>query len=220
MASIDSALEPILARYRRDPSALLQILRDAQDAFDWISPEFASRRRALNIPATRVDSVTQFYAHLFDEPRGQYRVLFSDNITDRMADSPALMAQMLKRSSSSAERSPPTASSAWTKTSCTGMCDQGPALLVNNRAITRLTLRRIDAICALIRAQSPARPNGRRIISASRTISSAPTCCSARPMRRARLCARRWRCGARRHDRGNEEIQPARTRRSRLHHRR
>ena len=38
MASIDSALEPILARYSRDPSALLQILRDAQDAFDWISP--------------------------------------------------------------------------------------------------------------------------------------------------------------------------------------
>ncbi len=27
-------------------------------------------------------------------------------------------------------------------TSCTGMCDQGPALLVNNLAITRLTRKR------------------------------------------------------------------------------
>ena len=34
-------------------------------------------------------------------------------------------------------------------TSCTGMCDQGPALLLNNRPIARLTLRRIDEICEL-----------------------------------------------------------------------
>ena len=35
------------------------------------------------------------------------------------------------------------------------MCDQGPALLVNNRPVTRLTPDRIDAICALIRARTP-----------------------------------------------------------------
>jgi [NiFe] hydrogenase diaphorase moiety large subunit len=36
-------------------------------------------------------------------------------------------------------------------TSCTGMCDQGPALLVNNYAVTRLTRQRVDEICELIR---------------------------------------------------------------------
>ena len=38
----------------------------------------------------------QFYAHLYDEPRGKYRILFSDNITDRMVGSVALMEHMLK----------------------------------------------------------------------------------------------------------------------------
>ena len=40
-------------------------------------------------------------------------------------------------------------------TSCTGMCDQGPAALVNNRAITRLTARRVDEICDLVRGGVP-----------------------------------------------------------------
>src|SRR6185369_10335599 len=40
-------------------------------------------------------------------------------------------------------------------TSCTGMGDQGPAILVNGRAITRLTHQRVNEICELIRREEP-----------------------------------------------------------------
>ena len=40
-------------------------------------------------------------------------------------------------------------------TSCTGMCDQGPALLVNGRAIPCLDAERIDAIAELVRNKTP-----------------------------------------------------------------
>jgi [NiFe] hydrogenase diaphorase moiety large subunit len=40
-------------------------------------------------------------------------------------------------------------------TSCTGMCDQGPALLVNGRAVTRLTHQRVQEIAQLIRNRTP-----------------------------------------------------------------
>lgn len=156
MASIDSALAPILDRYGREPTALLQILRDAQEEIGWISPEVrAVVAGALAIPATRIDSLTQFYAHLYDEPRGQYRVLFSDNITDRMAGAPALMRRMLDHFGLSAGETSADGLVSIAATSCTGMCDQGPALLVNNRAVTRLTPERIEAICALIAARTP-----------------------------------------------------------------
>ncbi len=156
MAPLQAAVEPILARYRHDPSALLQILRETQEALDWISPEVRLLiAEALKIPLARVESVVQFYAHLYGEPRGKYRILFSDNITDRMAGSVALMEHMLKRLK--LERGKVSADGLVSVdfTSCTGMCDQGPALLVNNRAITRLTPRRIDEICDLIRALAP-----------------------------------------------------------------
>jgi [NiFe] hydrogenase diaphorase moiety large subunit len=40
-------------------------------------------------------------------------------------------------------------------TSCTGLCDQGPALLVNGRAIGRLSEDRVDQLVDLIRSRSP-----------------------------------------------------------------
>jgi [NiFe] hydrogenase diaphorase moiety large subunit len=40
-------------------------------------------------------------------------------------------------------------------TSCTGMCDQGPALLVNGLAVTNLTAQRIDRIADLADAGTP-----------------------------------------------------------------
>jgi [NiFe] hydrogenase diaphorase moiety large subunit len=154
--TVETLLDPIIAHYGGDPGNLLQILRDAQEALDWLSPETQGLvAKRLDIPVTRVAAVVQFYAHLYDTPRGKYRVLFSHNITDRMAGSPALMAHMLKRLK--LKRGVVSADGLVSvgKTSCTGMCDQGPALLVNNRAITKLTPRRIDEICDLIRACAP-----------------------------------------------------------------
>ena len=70
-----------------------------QEELDWISPE-TSRGPWPPVSAfrsTQVDSVVQFYSFLYDEPRGRYRILFSDNITDRMLGSLALFEHMLKR---------------------------------------------------------------------------------------------------------------------------
>ena len=75
-----------IERRRGDPTQLLQILRDIQEDFDWISPETARAVAArLGVPITLVDGVVQFYSFLYDRPQGRYRILFSDNITDRMA---------------------------------------------------------------------------------------------------------------------------------------
>ena len=148
-------LSKIIALHGGAPGNLLQILRDAQDALDWLSPETRCLvARHLDIPITRVEAVVQFYAHLYDRPRGQYRVLFSDNITDRMAGAPALMEHMLKRLRLKRGETSADGLVSIDTTSCTGMCDQGPALLVNNRAIPRLTPRRIDEICDRIRARA------------------------------------------------------------------
>ena len=155
MTPVESKIAPVIAKYRSEPGALLQILRDVQDELDWIAPETeAYLASALNVPIARVQSVTQFYAHLYGENRGKYRVLFSDNITDRMAGAPALMQHMLKRLKLERGKVSTDGLVSVDTTSCTGMCDQGPALLVNNQAIPQLTPRRIDEICELIRAEA------------------------------------------------------------------
>ena len=156
MASFEPAVEPILAKFRHDPTNLLQILRETQDAIDWISPEtqtfIASR---LNIPRTQVEALTQFYAHLYDHNRGRYRILFSDNITDRMAGSVALFDRLRAFWGVAPGETSSDGLVSIDMTPCTGLCDHGAALLVNNIAIGRLDNERIDRIARLIMSRKP-----------------------------------------------------------------
>ena len=152
-----TSLARALERRRADPTQLLQILREIQEETGWISPEISAFGRAsgLGVPTTQVESVVQFYAFLYDQPRGRYRILFSDNITDRMLGSLTLFESHAEAPEAAPGRSLSRRAVSVDLTSCTGMCDQGPALLVNNRAITRLTARRVDEICDLVRGGVP-----------------------------------------------------------------
>ena len=156
MSDESGVVSRILERRSADPAQLLQILREIQEETDWISPEVARAvAGGLGVPVTQVDSVVQFYSFLYDQPRGRYRILFSDNITDRMLGSQALFEHMLKRLKLKRGEVSADGLVSVDLTSCTGMCDQGPALLVNNRAVTRLTARRVDEICDLVRGGAP-----------------------------------------------------------------
>ena len=154
--AVAGVVDRVVARYRRDPSNMVQILREIQESCDWISPEAIDRLQAvLGVPRTKIEGVAGFYSFFYTEPRGKYRVLFSDNITDRMLGNRAMMERLCN--SLWVERGKVSEDGLVSvgKTACTGMCDQGPALLINNYAIPGLTAERIDEIAELIRNKVP-----------------------------------------------------------------
>ncbi|NTV95769.1 MAG: NADP oxidoreductase [Thiobacillus sp.] len=149
-------LKTILARHPARPESLLQVLREVQAAHNHIPPGVdAEIAEALQVPLARVRGVAGFYSFLSLEPLGRYRVLFSDNITDRMLGSRELMQALCGKLWLEPGKMSEDGLVSVDATSCTGMCDQGPALLVNGRAVTRLTHQRINEIGELIRAQTP-----------------------------------------------------------------
>ena len=154
--AIESAVDLVIDRNHGQSGSLLQILREVQEACDWIPPEAIDRiEQRLRLPRTKIEGVAGFYSFLYTRPRGRYRVLFSDNITDRMLGSKELIDHMCRELWVERGKTSEDGLVSVATTSCTGMCDQGPALLVNNHAITRLTPLRIDEICALIRERTP-----------------------------------------------------------------
>ena len=158
MESMDSvlerSLEPILQRWRRDPSSLLQVLRELQEACGHLSPRaLTAVSRELKLSRAHVAGVAGFYSFLYTEPVGRYRVLFSDNITDRMLGSSELLERMCNRLWLERGKASEDGLVSVDLTSCTGLCDQGPAMLVNGTPITRLSGERVDSICELIRGQ-------------------------------------------------------------------
>ncbi|HJW26113.1 MAG TPA: NAD(P)H-dependent oxidoreductase subunit E [Rhodocyclaceae bacterium] len=149
-------VDRVVARWRRDPTCMVQILREVQEACDWLPPEAIDRLQAvLGVPRTKIEGVAGFYSFLYTQPRGQYRILFSDNITDRMLCNRALMERLCGSLWVELGKVSEDGLVSVDKTSCTGMCDQGPAMLVNNYAITSLTEARIDQIAELVRGKVP-----------------------------------------------------------------
>ncbi len=153
---VASALPPILARWRQDPTALVQILRETQEALDWIPPEAIEFiRRGLGLPHSKIEGVAGFYSFFHTRPRGRYRVLFADNIVERLQGSAALMERLCRSLWVEPGKVSEDGLLSVDTTSCIGMGDQGPALLVNNLAVPRLTEARIDELCELIRGEVP-----------------------------------------------------------------
>lgn len=153
----DSAwLDQLVIRHEGDESRLLQVLEEVQEHFGFISPQVISRlANQLSIPRARIESVASFYSFLHLEACGEYRLLFSDNITDRMLGSRGLMEQMCELLAVRPGRLSEDGLVSIGTTSCTGMCDQGPAMLVNGQAITRLSHHRVREVAHLIRNRSP-----------------------------------------------------------------
>jgi len=155
-ADLSAIVSAVLVRNRHDGTRLLQILREVQEVSGWLSPEALEQiATGIGWPRVRVASTAGFYAFFHTEPRGRYRILWSDNITDRMLGSEALMARMCEKLWAEPGRVSEDGLVSVDTTSCTGMCDQGPALLANYRAVTHMTAQRVDDMADLIRRQVP-----------------------------------------------------------------
>jgi [NiFe] hydrogenase diaphorase moiety large subunit len=152
-----TVLDAIVARHGGDPNRALQVLIDVQDAEGgWLAPAVITRiAERLGLPRARVEGVAGFYSFLHLEPAGRYRVLFSDSITDRMLGNEALLTAMCRQLWVEQGRTSEDGLVSIDTTSCTGMCDQGPAILVNGWAIPKMTRERVDEVSELIRAQRP-----------------------------------------------------------------
>ncbi len=152
----EKVVKDVIARNRKDPSRLVQILGQVQEELSWLPPKALSAiAEELGVSRAHVEGVAGFYSFFYMEPVGDYRILFSDNITDRMLGAPKLMAMMCHILGVEPGGLSGDGAVSIDTTSCTGMCDQGPAILVNGMPVTRLTQGRVREICDLIAARRP-----------------------------------------------------------------
>ncbi|MGZ8158179.1 MAG: NAD(P)H-dependent oxidoreductase subunit E [Methylobacter sp.] len=135
---------------------LLQILRQIQSRYHYIPEEAIEQLSGvLGIPRTQIISVVEFYSFFHLTPRGQYELLISDSITDHMLGKKDLVDYLASKLAVAVGEVREDGVVSLDNTSCTGMCDQGPAGLVNGYALTRLDRSGIDKIAELINQQKP-----------------------------------------------------------------
>ncbi len=147
-----------MPHFPRHRNSLVQLLREAQEQHGWLPrPLLADLARELGLTLAQVEGVASFYRFFHLQPVGRWRVLFSDNITDRMLGSEALMADLCERLRVKPGEMRADGRVSVAATSCTGLCDQGPALLINHHhVITRLDAQRVARIAELIESDTRA----------------------------------------------------------------
>ena len=149
-------IEATLARHGHDGTRLMQILREVQDALGWLAPAtLTAIATGIGWPRAQVESTASFYSFFHTVPRGRYRVLWSNNIIERLQGSRDLMIAMCRGLWVERGRTSKDGLVSVDTTSCIGMSDQGPAVLVNYRPITRMDMDRVEAMVALIRNEAP-----------------------------------------------------------------
>jgi [NiFe] hydrogenase diaphorase moiety large subunit len=145
-----------LGRWDSNPTHLVQILREVQEHCGWLPPAALSFiARTLGLPLATVRGVAGFYSFFHTRPAGTYRVLFSDNVTDRMQGNEALMDEFCNWLWVEPGKVSEDGLVRVDRTSCTGLCDQGPGLLVNGRAIANANRERLAVIRDLIVQRQP-----------------------------------------------------------------
>ncbi|MBU1689901.1 MAG: NAD(P)H-dependent oxidoreductase subunit E [Gammaproteobacteria bacterium] len=153
---ISRILTPILARHGGDASRLLQVLLEVQDVCHFIPSEAIDLIAAhFGVPRVNVEGVVGFYSFLSTRPVGEYRLLFSGNITDQMLGKDELMQYLCNKLWVEPGKVSEDGLVSIGSTSCTGMCDQGPAALINGWPLTKLDHNRLDLIAELIRSRKP-----------------------------------------------------------------
>lgn len=148
-----SAAGQKLAEYNSNPVNVLQIMRQIQlqagcvdaDAIDMLSD-------GLELPTAQLSALVEFYSFLHSEPRGKYDLYLSDSITDRMLGSLDTAEVLTRELGLSPEGRSEDAEISLSPTSCTGLCERGPAMIANGQAIQRVDAKRAREIAQLIRS--------------------------------------------------------------------
>lgn len=135
---------------------LLKILHAIQKRYFYIPADAIDLlAEQLHIPRTHIQSVVAFYSFFHTQPSGKYTILISDSITDLMLGKSELMTYFAQQLNVDIGCVRADGLVSLNSTSCTGMCDQGPAGLVNGYALTGLTKSRIDQIVDYVNREIP-----------------------------------------------------------------
>jgi len=146
----------IAEQNHHQPTHLLRILHAIQARYHYI-PEVAIEQLALllNIARTQIIGVIEFYSFFHLTPRGRYEILISDSITDHLLGKHEITDYLSKKLQVNIGEVRTDGLVSLDNTSCTGLCDQGPAGLVNGHALSHLDHARIDQISLLINQETP-----------------------------------------------------------------
>jgi len=138
--SLTEEIEKLVEKHGNNRSSLLSILQEIQQKHSYVS-DFAQQEvaRLLDIHPVEVFSVISFYAFLNSSPKGRNIVRLCQTITCDMHGKEAVAKAIERELGVKFGETTKDKKFTLEYVNCLGMCDQGPAMLVNDKVYSKLT---------------------------------------------------------------------------------
>ncbi len=134
-------------RYPYPNMGLVEALRSVQEWNRCVTPEAAARVADIfALPFSRVWGVATFFPSFTAKPTGKYRVGLCHGLSCFLAGSDAMEKCLEKELGTKAFETSADGKLSWEPMECLGACEQGPALLVNDRLQGRATEEKIKTL--------------------------------------------------------------------------
>ncbi len=137
--ALSEEIEGYVKEYGSNRSALLPVLQAVQRKHNHIS-DFAQQEiaRMLDIHPVEVFSVISFYSFLHSNPRGRNIVRLCRTISCEMAGKDQIENAIKRELGIEFGETTKDNKITLEYTNCVGMCDMGPAMIINERVFTKL----------------------------------------------------------------------------------
>ncbi len=144
---LTAELKALVGKHGTDRGALIPILQSVQRKYHHIS-DFAMQTIAdmLGIHPVEVYSVVTFYAFLKPEYQGRFVIRLCRTISCDLAGKERVAKQLENDLGVKFGETTPDGRFSLEWANCIGMCDQGPAMLVNDQVFTQVTPEKVHDI--------------------------------------------------------------------------
>lgn len=144
---VQDEIRELVARHGRARASLMPILQAVQQKFAHV-PDHAMQVIAdeLGIHPAEVYGVVSFYSFLHHEPRGRFTVRLCRTISCDLSGKARIARQLENELGITFGETTADGRFSLEWANCLGLCDQGPALLVNERVYTRVSPDQVHEI--------------------------------------------------------------------------
>ena len=137
----------IVKKHKGDKSALIAVLQDIQEAFNYLPQEaLTAAGKALGIPASRIYEVATFYNVFSLKPRGEHIVKICMGTACHVRGAAAIQDKMertigIKPGETSADKK-----FTLETVNCVGACALGPVVVIDTEYHGQVTMAKVDKI--------------------------------------------------------------------------
>jgi NADH-quinone oxidoreductase E subunit len=139
VGSWEDSIQKILVQHAGKRTALLPCLEKIQEFSGCVTPEsVAYLRKALDIPAAAIYGVASFYGMFTTTQKGKYVITVCDSLSCHINRSQDLIKNIAEILNIKPGETTPDGKFTLEVVDCLGLCDQSPAMIINQTVYGKL----------------------------------------------------------------------------------